>query len=51
MSTESFKLRYDKVGTPLTVLAELSVSLDVQNISLQVSRAKCYCRENQLGQV
>lgn len=49
-NTESFKLRYTEVWTPLIVLAELSVSLDVQNVSLQVSRAKCYCRENQLGQ-
>lgn len=50
VNTESFKLRRNKVWTPLIVLAELSISLKVQNISVQVSRAKCYCREDQLGQ-
>lgn len=50
VNTAIFKLSCNEIWTPLIVLAELSVPLDVQNISLQVSRAKCNCRENQLGQ-
>lgn len=41
VNVESFTLRYNKIWTPLIVLAELNVPLDVRNVSLQVSRAKC----------